>query len=86
MIACLPTPQVLLRSNHSSCVILYKLADGSYVVLMGRNQTLLISENLQHYCEDGLTSTQVWYIPVCSRPPKNQVSGLSPLFGPRILS
>lgn len=82
MIAHLPTPQLLLRTNHSSHVTLYKSADGSYVVLMGRNQKLLISENLQHYYEYGLTSTQVWYIPFCSRPPKNQVSGLTPLFVP----
>lgn len=43
---------------------------------------LPISENLHHSYRCTFTSTQVWYIPVCSRPPVNQVSGSIPLFVP----
>lgn len=56
--------------------------DGSYVVLMGLNQMLLISENLHHNYKHGFTLAQVWYMPVCSRPPVNQVSGSIHLFFP----
>lgn len=75
-----PCPrQVVLRTNHSSRYKSY--AGGRYVVLLGReNQVLLTSETLQHYYDYGLTSTQVWCISFCFRPPKSQVSGLTPLF------
>ena len=77
-----PCPlQVVLRTNHSAHYKSY--AGGRYVVLLGRkSQVLLTSETLQHFYEDGLTSTQVWCISVCFRPPKNHVLGLTTLFAP----
>lgn len=50
--------------------------DGSsYAVLLDRNQMLLIFESLKYHDKYGLASAKVWYIPVCSRSPMNQVSG-----------
>lgn len=77
------SPSHVLRGpNHTAHMLHYKSDNGRYVVLMGRNQMLLISENLTHYHKHGLASTQVWYTPVCSKPPMIQGSGATALFIP----